>query len=118
MTSALDFRHGRLASMPFDVIKIDHQFIAQMNEGERERSVVLSIIALSHGLGMTVLAEGIETATQRHALVELGCERGQGFLFSRPIPAEAFSTSYIGCNRGAEPKYQWMPSPGLPQPRG
>jgi len=109
---------GRLASMPFDVIKIDHQFIAQMNEGERERSVVLSIIALSHGLGMTVLAEGIETATQRHALVELGCERGQGFLFSRPIPAEAFSTSYIGCNRGAEPKYQWMPSPGLPQPRG
>ena len=107
---------GRLASMPFDVIKIDRQFITQMNEGERERSVVLSIIALSHGLGMTVLAEGIETAMQRHTLVELGCERGQGFLFSRPIPPEAFNTSYIGCNPAAEPKYQWMPSPGLPQP--
>lgn len=107
---------GRLASMPFDVIKIDRQFITQMNEGERERSVVLSIIALSHGLGMTVLAEGIETAMQRHTLVELGCERGQGFFFSRPIPPEAFNTSYIGCNPAAEPKYQWMPSPGLPQP--
>lgn len=101
---------GRLASMPFDVIKIDRQFIARMTEGERERTVVFSIIALSHGLGMKVLAEGIETATQRHALVGLECERGQGFLFSRPITAEAFNTSYIGCNPDAVPKPQWMPS--------
>jgi diguanylate cyclase (GGDEF)-like protein len=87
---------GRLASMPFDVIKIDRSFIDQMNVGERERSVVVAIIALSHGLGMTVLSEGIEQAEQRQALVELGCERGQGFLFSRPILAETFNAIYIG----------------------
>jgi diguanylate cyclase (GGDEF)-like protein len=86
---------GRLASMPFDVIKIDRQFIDKMEVGEREHSVVVSIVALSHGLGMTVLAEGIETAQQHQALVELGCERGQGFLFAVPIPAEAFNATYI-----------------------
>jgi diguanylate cyclase len=97
---------GRLASMPFDVIKIDRQFIDQMNVGERQRSVVVSIVALSQGLGMTVLAEGIETAEQHQALVELGCERGQGFLFSRPIPADAFNASYIGSTPGEQTKQQ------------
>lgn len=86
---------GRLASMPFDVIKIDRQFIDKMEAGEREHSVVVSIVALSHGLGMTVLAEGIETAQQRQTLIELGCERGQGFLFAEPIPAAAFNATYI-----------------------
>ncbi len=90
---------GRLASMPFDVVKIDRQFVDKMNEGERELSVVVSIIALSHGLGMTVLSEGIEQAEQLQALIELGCERGQGFLFSRPIPAEAFNAAFIDCQR-------------------
>lgn len=89
---------GRLASMPFDVIKIDRQFINQMNVGERQRSVVVSITALTHGLGMTVLAEGIEEKEQCQALVELGCDRGQGFLFCRPIPAEDFNALYISCS--------------------
>jgi diguanylate cyclase (GGDEF)-like protein len=90
---------GRLASMPFDVIKIDRQFVGKMNAGERERLVIVSIIALGHGLGMTVLSEGIELAVQRQALVDLGCERGQGFLFSRPIPAETFYANYVDCER-------------------
>lgn len=89
---------GRLANMPFDVIKIDRQFIDQMNMGERERSIVVSIVALSHVLGMTVLSEGIEQVAQRQALVELGCDRGQGYLFSRPIPAEVFNAIYIETN--------------------
>lgn len=86
---------GRLASMPFDVIKIDRQFINQMNSGERERSVIVSILALSRGLGMVTLSEGIETAEQREALLKLRCERGQGFLFSKPISAEAFYSNYL-----------------------
>lgn len=98
---------GRLASMPFNVIKIDRQFVEQMNVGERQLSVVISIIALSHGLGMTVLAEGIETAAQRQALVELGCQRGQGFLFSRPIPAEEFNAKYVGGDPGDQSKPPW-----------
>ena len=87
---------GRLASMPFDVIKIDRQFIAQMNLGERERSIVVSIVTLGHVLGMTVLSEGIERTEQLQALVELGCDQGQGFLYSRPIPVEAFEANFMG----------------------
>lgn len=87
---------GRLASMPFDLIKIDRQFAEKMNVGKRERSVVVSIIALSHGLGRSVVAEGIEQSEQRQALMEGGCAQGQGFLFSRPIPADAFNAVYIG----------------------
>lgn len=91
---------GRLASMPFDVIKIDRQFINQMDSGERERSVIVSILALSRGLGMVTLSEGIETAAQREALLKLKCERGQGFLFSKPISADAFYSTYIQSHMG------------------
>jgi diguanylate cyclase (GGDEF)-like protein len=86
---------GRLSSMPFDVIKIDRRFIENMNQSPRDSSVVVSIVALTHGLGMTVLSEGIESAEQRRSLLELGCERGQGFLFSKPLTADNFTSTYI-----------------------
>ena len=86
---------GRLSSMPFDVIKIDRRFIENMNQSARDSSVVVSIVALTHGLGMTVLSEGIESDDQLQALLGLGCERGQGFLFSKPLTADGFTTTYI-----------------------
>lgn len=86
---------GRLSSMPFDVIKIDRRFIENMNQSVRDSSVVVSIVALTHGLGMTVLSEGIESDDQLQALLGLGCERGQGFLFSKPLTADGFTTTYI-----------------------
>ena len=86
---------GRLSSMPFDVIKIDRRFIENMNQGVRDSSVVVSIVALTHGLGMTALSEGIERDDQLQALLGLGCERGQGFLFSKPLTADGFTTTYI-----------------------
>ena len=86
---------GRLSSMPFDVIKIDRRFIENMNQSARDSSVVVSIVALTHGLGMTVLSEGIESDDQLQALLVLGCERGQGFLFSKPLTADGFTTTYI-----------------------
>lgn len=104
---------GRLASMPFDVIKIDRQFIDQMNLGERQRSVVVAILALSHGLGMNVVAEGIEQPEQLQALIELGCHQGQGFLFSRPIPAEAFDANYIPHHSAEIAHAQWVAAPAL-----
>lgn len=81
--------------MPFDVIKIDRRFIENMNQSVRDSSVVVSIVALTHGLGMTVLSEGIESDDQLQALLVLGCERGQGFLFSKPLTADGFTTTYI-----------------------
>lgn len=86
---------GRLSSMPFDIIKIDRRFIENMNQSPRDSSVVVSIVALTHGLGMTVLSEGIESTEQRQSLLLLGCERGQGFLFSKPLTAASFTTTYI-----------------------
>jgi EAL domain-containing protein (putative c-di-GMP-specific phosphodiesterase class I) len=56
-------------------------------DGSADRSIVDAVIALAHGLGIGVVAEGIETASQLDRLRELGCDLGQGYLFSRPVPA-------------------------------
>ena len=57
-------------------------------EEAADRSIVEAVIALAHGLGIGVVAEGIETSAQAERLRELGCDLGQGFLFSRPVQAE------------------------------
>jgi len=57
-------------------------------EDAADRSIVEAVIALAHGLGMGVVAEGIETEAQADQLRELGCDLGQGYLFSRPVPGE------------------------------
>lgn len=82
---------GRLASMPFDVIKIDRSFIHHMTASEKEFSIVVSIVALAKELGITVLAEGIESDIQLTLLKNLECQRGQGFWFARPISSDAFT---------------------------
>ena len=68
-------------------IKIDRTFVAGI-DGAADRSIVEAVIALAHGLGIGVVAEGIETDSQVERLRELGCDLGQGYLFSRPVPAE------------------------------
>jgi EAL domain-containing protein (putative c-di-GMP-specific phosphodiesterase class I) len=76
-----------LKHLPLDMIKIDRTFVAGF-EGAADRSIVEAVIALAHGLGIGVVAEGIETDPQAELLRELGCDLGQGYLFSRPVPAE------------------------------
>jgi diguanylate cyclase (GGDEF)-like protein len=76
-----------LKHLPLDTIKIDRTFVAGVEEAG-DRSIVEAVIALAHGLGIGIVAEGIETAAQADRLRELGCDLGQGFLFSRPVPAE------------------------------
>jgi EAL domain-containing protein (putative c-di-GMP-specific phosphodiesterase class I) len=76
-----------LKHLPLDTIKIDRSFTAGI-EGPADRSIVDAVIALAHGLGIGVVAEGIETEAQAELLRELGCDLGQGFLFSRPVPGE------------------------------
>jgi EAL domain-containing protein (putative c-di-GMP-specific phosphodiesterase class I) len=76
-----------LKHLPLDTIKIDRTFVAGIEE-TADRSIVDAVIALAHGLGIGVVAEGIETGEQADRLRELGCDLGQGYLFSRPVPAE------------------------------
>ncbi len=77
-----------LKHLPLDTIKIDRTFVAGL-ESDVDRAIVDAVIALAHGLHISVVAEGIETEGQFEALREMGCDIGQGYLFARPLPAEA-----------------------------
>jgi len=83
--SSLNYLH----SFPFDVLKIDRTFVSRMTEGDQPMQIVRTIIELARVLGMDVVAEGIETCEQYRLLRQLGCRFGQGFLFARPLSAEA-----------------------------
>jgi EAL domain-containing protein (putative c-di-GMP-specific phosphodiesterase class I) len=83
--SSLNYLH----SFPFDVLKIDRSFVGRMTEGDQPLQIVRTIIELARVLGMEVVAEGIETLAQYRLLREMKCRYGQGFLFSRPLSAEA-----------------------------
>lgn len=74
-----------------DRIKIDKSFIDDIATQSEARSIVSAIIEMGHSLGLKVLAEGIETPNQLDILKKLGCDEGQGYLFSRPLPAEEFA---------------------------
>jgi diguanylate cyclase (GGDEF)-like protein/PAS domain S-box-containing protein len=79
---------ARLRYMPVDVLKIDRSFIRELDRDAQNASMVSAMVALASNLGMTPLAEGIETEAEWRALVARGCERGQGYFFSRPVPAD------------------------------
>ncbi|MEA3075200.1 MAG: hypothetical protein QOF60_108, partial [Actinomycetota bacterium] len=79
---------SRLRAMPVAEIKIDKSFIDEVDDEEGRTPVVAAVIALAHGLGRQVVAEGVETAFQLAALDRLGCDFLQGYLFSRPLPAD------------------------------
>ena len=80
---------NHLHSFPFDVLKIDRSFVSRMTEGDQPMQIVRTIIELARVLGMDVVAEGIETCEQYLLLRQLGCRFGQGYLFARPLSAEA-----------------------------
>jgi EAL domain-containing protein (putative c-di-GMP-specific phosphodiesterase class I) len=82
---------ARLRHLPATSLKIDASFVADLGDPETDRfaeSVITSLVVLAHAAGMTVTAEGIETADQARRLTALGVDYGQGFHFSRPVPAE------------------------------
>jgi EAL domain-containing protein (putative c-di-GMP-specific phosphodiesterase class I) len=79
---------ARLRYMPVNVLKIDRSFVRELDRDEQNASMVSAMVALASNLGMTPLAEGIETEQEWRALTDRGCERGQGYFFSRPVPAD------------------------------
>jgi diguanylate cyclase (GGDEF)-like protein len=76
-----------LAQLPFDTMKIDRSFTLQLEGGDCNTEIVKSILDMAHSLGMQVVAEGVEENEQITRLISMGCEFGQGFLFSRAVPA-------------------------------
>jgi len=80
---------GRLRDVRFDKIKIDRAFVSSMLEDKPSEHIIRAILAMCQGLGMDVVAEGIETEAQAQKLIEYGCAGGQGYLFGKPVDAEA-----------------------------
>jgi diguanylate cyclase (GGDEF)-like protein len=78
---------GSLGHLPVSELKIDRGFVLSMECSEEDRSIVASVIELGHRLGLTVVAEGVETQPVADDLTAMGCDQMQGFLFSRPVPA-------------------------------
>ncbi len=79
---------GRLSELPCQVLKIDRTFVARLPDDARAASMVTAMLELADRLGMRAVAEGIETVEQLEFLTAHRCPLGQGFLFSRPVPAE------------------------------
>lgn len=74
--------------LPADILKLDRSFIARLDRDPRDAVIVGGLLEIARGLGMRVTAEGIETEQQWSQLRRLGCADGQGFYFSRPLPAD------------------------------
>jgi EAL domain-containing protein (putative c-di-GMP-specific phosphodiesterase class I) len=79
---------SRLQSFPVDTLKIDRSFISGMGSDPETHEIVRIIVLLAHNFGLSVVAEGIENQQQMEMLKHLGCELGQGYLFSRPGEAD------------------------------
>ena len=80
---------SRLQRFAVDTLKIDRAFISHMDADLETREIVRIIVLLAHGLGLKVVAEGVETQTQADMLKDMGCEMAQGYLYSKPVPVEA-----------------------------
>jgi diguanylate cyclase (GGDEF)-like protein/PAS domain S-box-containing protein len=79
---------ARLKHMPVDILKIDRSFVRDIDRDRDAGSMVSAMVSLASNLGMTPMAEGIETEAERRFIMDRGCRHGQGYLFSRPVPPE------------------------------
>jgi diguanylate cyclase len=91
-----------LRQLPMRRLKIDRSFVKDLPHQEHSRTIVTAIVALAHGLGLQVTAEGVETRQQADYLMGQGCDVLQGYVFARPMPAEQFEEfQRSGVNRRA-----------------
>ena len=79
----------QLRQLPFTDVKLDQNFVMDVDRSRDSRLIIRSIIELAHGLGLIATAEGVETVGQLRTLAELGCDQAQGYLISEPMPPEA-----------------------------
>jgi diguanylate cyclase (GGDEF)-like protein len=81
---------GQLKHLPADELKIDRSFVTQLPDHRADAAIVRAAVDLAHHLGLEFVAEGVETHVALEWLREIGCDRAQGFLISRPLPADLF----------------------------
>lgn len=91
---------SRLQRFSVDTLKIDRAFVSGMDGDVETQEIVRTIVMLAHNLGMTVVAEGVETQKQLDILNHIGCELAQGYFFSKPIDPQAIPQLLVA-NRGA-----------------
>jgi EAL domain-containing protein (putative c-di-GMP-specific phosphodiesterase class I) len=81
-----------LKRLPVDELKIDKSFVLNMANDVGDAKIVRSTIDLGHNMGLRVVAEGIESEAAWHILAEMGCDQGQGYFMSRPMPADQLAS--------------------------
>ena len=90
-TSAPATRRSRyLKGLPVDAIKVDRSFVDGLAAEDEDTAIVSAIVDIASSLGLSAIAEGVETRAQLDALHELGCDRAQGYLFAAPMSADEF----------------------------
>ena len=88
-----------LQRFPIDILKIDKQFVSAIDSDEDSRAIVNTVIDLATNLGLSVVAEGVETIEQFHILRDMGCKYGQGYYFSKPVPADKTEKLLVQCQK-------------------
>ena len=84
-----------LKKLPFDKLKIDYSFVKDIVENSEARTIVRTIIGMAEDLSLEVIAEGVETKEQHHMLLEMGCDKFQGYYFDRPLLADYIEEKYL-----------------------
>ena len=102
-----------LKRFPLDVLKIDRSFISETPRNADDTAIVAAIITLAHSLKLKVIAEGVETEEQLEFLRHLKCDEIQGYLFSKPLPAETFG-EMLRQERSGQPQH-FKPIAGKPK---
>jgi EAL domain-containing protein (putative c-di-GMP-specific phosphodiesterase class I) len=77
-----------LRDLPLDSVNIDRSFVSSLGDDPNDSAVVGALVELGHALGLSVVAEGVETDEQLARVRDLGCDGAQGYLFSRPLPVD------------------------------
>jgi EAL domain-containing protein (putative c-di-GMP-specific phosphodiesterase class I) len=90
-----------LRRMPIDIVKVDQGFVADIDQAPGVDAIIAAVTNLSHALGLTVTAEGVETERQRDEVNAIGCDSSQGFFYARPMAAETFN-GHLGRQPGGE----------------
>jgi ammonium transporter, Amt family len=88
-----------LQRFPIQRIKIDRAFVQGIADRSHDRSLVRTIIAMGQSMGLDLVAEGVETVHQLQSLRDLGCDKAQGYLISRPVPAEAMRSTMVALDQ-------------------
>ena len=105
---------GSLQRFPVGALKVDRCFVSRLEESERDRELVRTIVQLAHKLEFKVVAEGVETEQQLQLVTDFGCDFGQGYLFARPLTEEGAEDLLVLMATGGLPKSGVRATPANP----